>query len=73
VKKYTVQILSERCKGCGLCREVCSRQVPENSGCFNRHGYEYFRAAQTEDCVGCRRCLMVCPDFSIELTETGGA
>lgn len=67
---YTIQILSERCKGCGLCREVCSRNVPEASGRFNRHGYEYFTPAG--DCSGCRRCLAACPDFCIELIEAGG-
>ena len=73
MKKYTIQILPERCKGCGLCGEVCAKGVPANSGRFNHHGYEYFEAVHPENCVGCRRCLMACPDFSIELAEAGGA
>lgn len=72
MKKYSIQILPERCKGCGLCREVCTKDVLENAGALNRHGYEYFRAARAENCVGCRLCLMACPDFSLELAEAGG-
>lgn len=73
MKSFLVTVLPERCKGCGLCREMCPKGVLEPSGRFNRQGCEYFLAARSGECVGCRRCLMVCPDFSLELTETGGA
>lgn len=71
MKAYAIQILPERCKGCGLCREVCAKDVLEASGRFNLQGYEYFRAARPEKCVGCARCLAACPDFSLELEELG--
>ncbi len=70
--EFTIDIMPERCKGCGLCREVCGKDVLESSAAFNRHGYEYFRAARPERCVGCRLCLMACPDFSINLRPIGG-
>lgn len=53
------------CKECGYCREVCPQGVFEVSGARNSSGYEYMKAKYGEKCVGCLKCLMICPDFAI--------
>ncbi len=60
--KAKVEIESERCKGCGLCVEVCGEQVLELGREINLSGYRYVVAVRPEDCVGCCRCAEMCPD-----------
>lgn len=55
------------CKQCGYCREVCVKDVFEMSETFNPSGYRPMVAARGENCAGCLRCLMACPDFAISI------
>jgi len=53
------------CKECGYCREVCPRGVFEGSGLQNASGYQYMSAKYGGKCIGCLKCLMICPDFAV--------
>jgi NADPH-dependent glutamate synthase beta subunit-like oxidoreductase/ferredoxin len=66
---YDVQIDATRCKDCGYCEDVCTLDVFTRSEQFNAAGYRYYLAANTENCVGCLRCLYICPDFAISIGE----
>lgn len=57
------------CKGCGYCREVCSKNVFKFSDFFNASGYKPMTAAGAERCSGCLKCLMACPDFAITVVK----
>jgi 2-oxoglutarate ferredoxin oxidoreductase subunit delta len=57
-------INSERCKGCGLCIEVCPKGGIVISRQSNKHGY-FPAEAVNSDCTGCAMCALMCPDAVI--------
>ena len=66
---YEVTVNELLCKECGYCREICTLGVFEQSDRFNPAGYRPALAAHAERCVGCLRCLYICPDFSIAIRQ----
>lgn len=57
---------SERCKGCGLCINACSKHCLAFSTTSNKKGY--FPAQVTHSgCTGCAGCALVCPDAAISV------
>ncbi|MFZ5648512.1 MAG: FAD-dependent oxidoreductase [Bacillota bacterium] len=71
LRDFNVTVNSSACKECGFCREVCSLGVFEVSGTFNSSGYKPMVAAHSKKCIGCLRCLMICPDFAISIENKG--
>ena len=63
-----VVFLEERCKGCGLCVEVCPVHILKPSGRFNRHGYEVME--MDGQCTGCASCAVMCPDVAIRVFKS---
>ena len=70
---FQVEVSFQICKECGYCQEVCSLEVFKISDTFNPSGYKPMTAAAAEKCMGCLRCLMVCPDFAITVNQAPGA
>jgi NADPH-dependent glutamate synthase beta subunit-like oxidoreductase/NAD-dependent dihydropyrimidine dehydrogenase PreA subunit len=68
-RDFAVHIDAELCKECGYCREVCSLGVFQATEAFNRQGYRPTAVVADAFCVGCRRCVYVCPDFAISVNE----
>ncbi|MDA8125478.1 MAG: FAD-dependent oxidoreductase [Deltaproteobacteria bacterium] len=66
---YEVAVNDSLCKDCGYCREVCTLGVFAQSDRFNTSGYKPTEAVHAEKCIGCLRCLYICPDFSITVRE----
>ncbi len=65
-----VEIDSERCKGCGLCIEVCPKGRLRVGEGINAKGYypaEFVEAEGKDGCTGCCLCAIVCPDVAIEV------
>ena len=62
-----VYLIPERCKGCGICVELCPRDVLEVSQQTNAKGYHLpdIIAGKEQDCVNCEFCTLVCPEFAI--------
>ena len=69
---YQIQVLKERCKGCGWCTEFCPRQVIHESLEFNSKGYHPVYAESDNDCLDCGLCELICPEFAIHVVSTGG-
>jgi 2-oxoglutarate ferredoxin oxidoreductase subunit delta len=65
VTRGTVYILEERCKGCGYCIEYCPRQMLVFSSRFNGKGYHPPDIIDTDQCVNCHYCEIICPEFAI--------
>jgi len=65
VEKGIVYILEDRCKGCGYCIEFCPRQILEFSSKFNKKGYHVPLVINSENCVNCHYCEIICPEFAI--------
>lgn len=64
-----VNIIKERCKGCGYCIEFCPKEVLEFSKEFNQKGYHPPRVKKPDDCVNCHYCEIICPEFAIYSLE----
>jgi 2-oxoglutarate ferredoxin oxidoreductase subunit delta len=67
---YHHRIDTERCKGCGLCVNVCPKKVLELSNEVNTRGYFPAYQARPEDCVYCTACCIMCPDVAITILQT---
>ena len=66
---YKHEIDSDRCKGCGLCVDVCPKNVLEISGEVNARGYFPVFQARPEDWIHCSVCCIMCPDVAITISE----
>lgn len=73
VTRGRVEVIKDRCKGCGFCIAYCSRGLLVMSRKFNRKGYHYPEAAQPELCVNCHFCEVICPEFAIFSSEADAA
>jgi 2-oxoglutarate ferredoxin oxidoreductase subunit delta len=61
-----VIIITERCKGCGLCVAVCPTTVLA-LGPLNAHGYPAAVLTDNERCTSCTACALICPDAALEV------
>lgn len=64
-----VRVLTNICKGCRYCVNVCPKNVLTLSSDFNAKGNHYAIPEHAEDCIGCGMCTEICPDAAIELGE----
>ena len=63
--KAEIHVVEERCKGCGICIEICQADVLEQSASTNNQGHPYPVVKNAAACLGCGVCEMLCPDFAI--------
>ena len=58
-----VEILTDVCKGCGLCVSVCPKDIMAlSTDTINAKGYTPVVITAMQDCIGCAACAKVCPD-----------
>lgn len=73
IRRFEVHVEAQLCKDCGYCRETCPSRVFARSDEFNAGGYRPAIALRAENCVGCMRCVYICPDFAIQVREPGAS
>lgn len=61
-----VRIDQQRCKGCGLCIDVCPNGCITVAEVTNDNGYLPAKV-DCEHCSGCGLCGTICPDAAIEV------
>ena len=65
-----VSFREERCKGCGLCVEVCPKKIVElNKNLLNAKGYHPAGVTDMDKCIGCAFCATICPDCVIKVEK----
>lgn len=62
--KGTIEIDTQRCKGCSVCIGNCPNHCIRLSKSVNGKGYRFAELA-TDGCIGCASCAIVCPDSVI--------
>jgi formate dehydrogenase beta subunit len=66
---FDVEVDAALCKDCGYCDEVCGLDVFARSDTFHASGYRPYAAVHPDRCVGCLRCIYICPDFAITVNS----
>jgi len=59
----------QKCKGCGLCSDVCPKNILQFSNSFNEAGYNYVECIDDRSCIVCKSCAIVCPDLVFTLNR----
>jgi len=67
-----IHVKEDRCKGCTFCVEYCPRDVLIMADEFNNKGYHYPYAINPDECVDCKLCQRICPEFSIFCLSLNG-
>jgi 2-oxoglutarate ferredoxin oxidoreductase subunit delta len=58
-----LDIADDRCKGCGLCVEICPKDVLAlDPVVVNPLGYHPVRLVDDVACTSCALCARICPD-----------
>ncbi|MFW5696149.1 MAG: 4Fe-4S dicluster domain-containing protein [Phototrophicaceae bacterium] len=68
MRKGTIHVDQERCKGCSLCTAVCPQHVLHlDLTSLNAKGYHPAQLIETDSqhCTGCALCAVMCPDVCI--------
>ena len=68
-KHSQVNVITERCKGCGFCIEFCPQHILRESTEINSKGYHTVCLDNNDKCTGCNICSMICPEFAISVVS----
>ena len=63
-----VTFREDRCKGCGLCVDVCPKKIVHMAtDRINAKGFHPATVTEMDKCIGCAFCATMCPDVVIEV------
>ncbi len=65
-----LSILTDRCKGCGLCVAYCPKKILTLNGEeLNSSGYTPVTVTDMAACIACGSCYRICPDCVITIEK----
>jgi len=64
-----IRIDEKLCKGCDYCVATCPVGVLAKSDKLSPKGYLIPKVEHMENCIACRTCERICPDFAISIQE----
>lgn len=64
-----VTFRTDRCKGCGLCVQVCPKKIIQFADTLNEKGFKPAQVVEMDQCIGCASCAIMCPDCVIEVEK----
>ena len=67
-----IEIVPERCKGCGLCVEFCPKRGIRLADCADGRGICIAVHCDEDSCTGCAICAAVCPDVAVRVYRAEG-
>jgi len=70
MKRVEIYIDENLCKGCYYCLEICPKEVLAKSDVLSPKGYLIAKIDKVENCITCRMCEKICPDFAISVQES---
>jgi len=70
-ERLPVVIDEKLCKACGLCVNVCPKNVIEMVEALNVWTGAMAKVVKPENCIRCKLCEQICPDFSITVANIG--
>lgn len=62
-----VEVIKDRCKGCGLCVLACPKKNLALGGEYNASGYAFVCWDDDGKCNGCAFCAELCPDIALRI------
>jgi 2-oxoglutarate ferredoxin oxidoreductase subunit delta len=63
-----LEIERDRCKGCGLCVDVCPKHCLElNESVVNGLGHHPVELTEVAACTSCAICARACPDVAFTI------
>ena len=68
MKKVTFK--TDLCKGCGLCVDVCPKNIVElDKEKINAKGHHPAHVTDMDKCISCAFCATMCPDCIITVEK----
>lgn len=68
--KGRVTFMEDRCKGCGLCVNVCpTKIITLHNDKVNAKGYHPAVITEMDKCIACVNCGLMCPDAVITVEK----
>ena len=62
-RDFEIYVYKAWCKACGICVEFCPKDV------LGRDRLGRAVVVAPKDCIGCKQCVLRCPDFAVRVNE----